>query len=77
MMDPDSYTLTRSELESKRHQLSQAGVHLSGDSGTLTAQGCTIRYTYREPYLIVQVMDKPFFVPESVVTSKIRSWFQS
>ena len=76
-MDALTFTLTRSELEAKRLQLLQAGISLTGDSGSFTAQSCTIAFLYREPYLVVNVTDKPFIYPESVVAAKIRSWFQS
>jgi hypothetical protein len=76
-MDPLTFTLTRTELESKRSQLAQSGIHLQGDSGTFTAQSCTIDFFYTEPYLSVLVTDKPFFASEALVASKIREWFRS
>jgi hypothetical protein len=49
-------------------------VTVTGDQGTASGEGFTVRWSYAEPHqtLIVQCMNKPWFVPEDSVNSKIR-----
>jgi len=77
-MAPLTFTLTRAQLETKRLQLmNQANILLDGDAGQFTAESCTIQFSYVEPTLTIQVLAKPWIYPESAVTGKITSWFQS
>jgi len=52
----------------------ESGLALSGDSGTVSAQGISVSWTF-DPLsltLTIQCTDKPMFVPCGMLSSKIR-----
>ena len=77
MGQPLTFPLTRPQLEQRRQQLAQAGVMLVGDHGRIENSGVVLQLDYYETYemLKIEIVDKPFFVPETVVEGKIRGWF--
>lgn len=52
------------------------GIAITGPSGTLTKDGITGRYEYANGTLTVEVIDRPFFVPLSIIESKLRAYFE-
>jgi hypothetical protein len=72
-----TFPLTRPQLEARRQTLAQSGVSMEGDHGLISSQGVTLKIDYYESYqmLSIEIVDKPWFVPESVVEGKIKGWF--
>ena len=69
------FAMTREQLESIRTRLSVNGVQITGDSGEIEQQGCKLSYSYDGSNLTVNVLHKPFMIPESAVENKIKEWF--
>lgn len=65
--------LTEEQFEQKRQQLADNGVVLTGNSGTVSARGCTITFGYTGGLLTVNV-DKAPFGMHGVAEREIRSW---
>ena len=55
----------------------RAGIALTGDTrqGQFAGQGIAGHYAARETVLTVTITDKPCFLPESLIGSKIREFF--
>jgi hypothetical protein len=68
--------LTEAQFAAAAQRLQAYGVDLSGRSGTLSRQGVTARYNYANDLLTIEIVDKPFFMPLSVIESQMRSYIQ-
>jgi hypothetical protein len=70
--------LTREQFEAKKRKLAVDGVRVNGDAGEihLPQFGVKLKFSYIQTSLMVQVVDKPFLVPESMVESRAREWFE-
>ena len=68
--------LTEAQFAAAANRLRDYGVDLSNRSGTLSREGITARYTYANDLLTIEVLDKPFFLPLSVIESQMRSYIQ-
>ena len=55
----------------------RAGIELTGDTqqGQFAGQGIAGHYAAREDVLTVTITDKPFFIPDNLIGSKIREFF--
>ena len=68
--------LTEAQFAAASQRLKAYGVNLTGSSGTLSRDGITARYSYANDLLTIEVTEKPFFLPLSVVESQMRSYIQ-
>jgi len=68
--------LTEAEFAAAAKRLRDYGVDLSSLSGTLSREGITARYTYADGKLTIEILDKPFFLPLSLIESQMRSYIQ-
>jgi len=68
--------LTEAQFAAASQRLQAHGVNLTGSSGTLSRDGITARYSYANNLLTIEVIEKPFFVPLTVVESQMRSYIQ-
>ena len=57
-------------------RLSGNGIELSGDSGTLTKDGITAKYTHAAGKLTVEIVDKPTLLPLSLIEGKLRMYLE-
>ncbi|HTV08460.1 MAG TPA: hypothetical protein VMD97_05395 [Candidatus Aquilonibacter sp.] len=68
--------LTEAQFEEASRRLREAGVNISGPSGTLSREGITAKYSYGNGVLVIEVVEKPFFLPLSVIESQMRGYIQ-
>lgn len=68
--------LTEAQFAAAATRLRDHGVDLTARAGTLSRDGITARYTYANNILAIEVLDKPFFLPLSLVESQMRSYIQ-
>ena len=68
--------LTEAQFAAAAKRLRDYGVDLSGPSGTINREGITARYNYADGKLTIEILDKPFFLPLSLVESQMRSYIQ-
>jgi hypothetical protein len=57
-------------------RLRAEGIAIAGPSGTLTKDGITAKYEYANGNLTVEITDRPFFVPVSLIEGKLRAYFE-
>ncbi len=51
------------------------GIVLTGPSGTLSKDGVTAKYTHAAGQLTVEIIDKPFLLPLSLIEGRLQSYF--
>ena len=72
-----SFPMTDAQFANASNRLRAAGIVLSGPSGTLSKDGITAKYAHANDTLTVEIVDRPFFVPESMIESKLKQYFES
>jgi len=71
-----SFPMTDAQFAAATTRLRAAGIELTGPSGTLAKDGITAKYVYAAGTLTVEIVDKPFFVPVSMIESKLKEYFE-
>ena len=68
--------LNEAQFAAAANRLRDYGVDLTARAGTLSRDGITARYAYANNILTIEVLEKPFFLPLSVIESQMRSYIQ-
>jgi hypothetical protein len=71
-----SFPMTDAQFAAASTRLRAAGIEFSGPSGILTKDGITARYAHADGNLTVEIIDKPFLLPLSLIESKLQSYIQ-
>jgi len=71
-----SIPMSDAQFAAATARLREDGVFISGPSGTLTKDGITGNYEYANGKLTVDITDRPFFVPLSLIEDKLRAYFE-
>jgi hypothetical protein len=74
--------LTQQQFDTCAAKLNAAtvqGIQITGPAGVLKAHTpmgwVTLQYSYVEPNLQLDIIDKPFLLPASTVWEKVKEWF--
>ena len=68
--------LTEAQFAAAAQRLGDYGVDVTSRSGTLNRDGISARYTYANNLLTIEILEKPFFLPLSVIEAQMRSYIQ-
>ena len=68
--------LTQAQFDEASQRLRAAGIDISGAAGTLSRDGITATYSYANAVLTIEVVEKPFFLPLSVIESQMRGYIE-
>jgi hypothetical protein len=68
--------LTEAQFTAAAKRLRDHGVDLAARSGTLSREGITARYAYANELLTIEILDKPVFLPLTLIESQMRSYIQ-
>jgi hypothetical protein len=71
-----SIPLTDAQFVSLADRLRTNGIDMVGETGTLTKDGVTARYTHAAGQLTVEITDRPFYYPVALIESKLQSWLE-
>jgi hypothetical protein len=52
------------------------GIDLSGPAGTLTKDGVTAKYAHADGTLTVEIIDRPFLLPLSLIEGKLKAYLE-
>ena len=52
------------------------GVDIQGNTGTLSKDGITAKYEHSNGVLTVEVLDRPFFLPLSMIEGRLQGYFE-
>jgi hypothetical protein len=68
--------ITRANFELARQKLLNENIVVSGDQGIITGDGVTLKFAYDGiDFLQIDVVHKPFYMPESMIENEIKKWF--
>ena len=68
--------MSESQYAAATERLRTNGIELNGTTGTLSKDGVTAKYTYAEGKLAVEILDRPFLLPLSLIEGKLRSYLE-
>ena len=68
--------LTDAQFAAAAQRLRGYGIELNGPSGTINKEGITARYQHADGKLTIEILDKPFFMPESMIESRLKSYIE-
>ena len=68
--------MSDSQFVSLTTRLRTNGIELTGSSGTLTKDGVTARYTHTAGLFTVEITDRPFLLPLSLIEGKLRVFLE-
>jgi hypothetical protein len=68
--------LTEAQFDEASLRLRAAGINISGPAGTLSRDGITANYRYANGVLSIEIVEKPFFLPLSLIESQMRSYIE-
>ncbi|MGA7158467.1 MAG: hypothetical protein WBY53_16590 [Acidobacteriaceae bacterium] len=57
-------------------RLRSNGIELSGTTGTLTKDGVTAKYTYAGGKLAIEILDRPFLLPISLIEARLQTYLE-
>jgi hypothetical protein len=66
--------MTEAQFATATRRLGQNGIELTGRSGTLTKDGITAQYTYDGKQLSIEITDRPFFLPLSLIEGRLQAY---
>jgi hypothetical protein len=71
-----SIPMTDAQFAAATNRLRADGIAITGPNGVLSKDGITAKYDYAGGKLTVEITDRPFFVPVSLIESKLRAYFE-
>jgi hypothetical protein len=69
-------SMSEAQFAAATQRLRTNGIELTGTTGTLTKDGVTAKYTYGEGKLAIEVLDRPFLLPLSLIEGKLQSYLE-
>ncbi len=71
-----SFPMTDDQFAAASRSLRSSGIELTGPSGTIVKDGITAKYQHADGRLTVEIIDRPFFIPLSLIEGKLRTYFE-
>lgn len=68
--------MSATQFAAAAERLRTNGIELNGTNGTLSKDGVTARYTYADEKLAVEILDRPSFLPLSLIEGRLRSYLE-
>lgn len=68
--------MTEAQFAAATERLRTNGIELTGNTGTLTKDGVTAKYTYGEGKLAIEILDRPFLLPLSLIEGRLQSYLE-
>lgn len=68
--------MSEAQFAAATRRLAENGIELSGREGTLTKDGITGTYTYDGEALSIDITDRPFFLPLSMIEQRLEAYFE-
>ena len=70
--------LSPEQFQSKAAQIAaQQGINLIGHEGTIEKMGVKANWVYEEETLKITIVDKPFFMSESMVEEQLKKFLNA
>ncbi len=66
--------MSERQFAAATERLRANGIVLEGTEGTLTKDGITAKYVYAEGALTIEIVDRPFLLPLSLIEGKLQAY---
>jgi len=68
--------MSEAQFAAASQRLRANGIELAGTTGTLSKDGVTAKYVYGEGKLAVEILDRPFLLPISLIEGKLQAYLE-
>ena len=68
--------MTDDQFAAATQRLRINGIELVGPTGTLTKDGITAKYEHSDGKLRIEITDKPFLLPTSLIEGRLQSYLE-
>jgi hypothetical protein len=68
--------MSEAQFAAATQRLRTNGIELAGTTGTLSKDGVTAKYTYAQGKLAVEIVDRPFLLPLSLIEGKLQAYLE-
>ena len=68
--------MTDAQFAAATQRLAHNGIVLTGSAGTLSKDGITASYEHTEGTLRINILDKPFLLPESLIEGRLKAYLE-
>jgi hypothetical protein len=68
--------MSETQFAAATQRLRTNGIELTGTTGTLSKDGVTAKYTYAEGKLAIEILDRPFMLPLSLIEGKLQAYLE-
>jgi hypothetical protein len=68
--------MSEAQFAAATQRLRANGIELAGTTGTLSKDGVTAKYVYGEGKLAVEILDRPFLLPISLIEGKLQAYLE-
>lgn len=71
-----SVPMTEEQFATATRRLADNGIELTGREGTLSKDGITAKYLFNGTVLSIEIMDKPFLLPTSLIEGRLQAYLE-
>lgn len=68
--------MSDAQFAAATQRLRANGIELAGPTGLLTKDGVTAKYTHANGTLTVEIIDRPFLLPLSLIEGKLKAYLE-
>jgi hypothetical protein len=68
--------MSEAQFAAATQRLRANGIELAGTTGTLSKDGVTAKYVYEDGKLAVEILDRPFLLPISLIEGKLQAYLE-
>jgi hypothetical protein len=68
--------MSEAQFAAATQRLRANGIELAGTTGTLSKDGVTAKYVYGDGKLAVEILDRPFLLPISLIEGKLQAYLE-
>jgi hypothetical protein len=68
--------MSEAQFAAAAQRLRANGIELAGTTGTLSKDGVTAKYVYGDGKLAVEILDRPFLLPISLIEGKLQAYLE-
>ena len=68
--------MSEAQFATATQRLRANGIELAGTTGTLSKDGVTAKYVYGDGKLAVEILDRPFLLPISLIEGKLQAYLE-
>ncbi len=68
--------MSEAQFAAATQRLRANGIELAGTTGTLSKDGVTAKYVYGKGKLAVEILDRPFMLPISLIEGKLQAYLE-